>query len=356
MSQVHGGNVWELARRQRLPLEEIIDFSANINPIGISAKAEAAIRDNIDKVVHYPDPDCLELRRAIADHHKIHVKDIIVGNGTAQLIYLLTQVLGPKSVLIPSPTFSEYEIVAVKAGAKVIFPRIREKEEFRLKIDRLIPRLKRDQIVFVCNPNNPTGQLTPKPELLKLVREAERRKATIVLDEVFIDFLLNEEEQTLIREATKYPNLIVLRSFTKLFALPGLRVGYAIAQRKVVKELLLHQEPWSVNHLGQMAAIEAFRDRQHIRRTKKFVNKEGNWMLKQLMEIGNLTPYKSCTNFILCRLKNISSTQLRKALLHKGILIRDCSSFRCLNDRFIRLAVKRRSENLYLIKALKGNC
>ncbi len=356
MSEVHGGNVWQFARRQRLPLEEIIDFSANINPFGLPPKVEAVVRDNIERVIHYPDPDCLALRRAIADYHQIEVENIIIGNGSAQLIYLLARVLSPKSVLIPSPSFSEYEIAAVNTGAKVIFPRIREKEQFQLQIDRLIPELKRDQVIFLGNPNNPTGQLTSKPELLKLAREAEKRRAAIILDEVFIDFLLDEEEQTLIKEATKYPNLIVLRSFTKLFALPGLRVGYAVAHRKIVKELLLHQEPWSVNHLGQMAAIEALKDRQYIRRTRKFVNKETKWMFKELMKIGNLTPYTSCTNFILCRLKNVSSTELRKDLLLKGILIRDCSSFRYLNDRFIRLAVKRHRENLYLIKALKGDC
>jgi threonine-phosphate decarboxylase len=207
-------------------------------------------------------------------------------------------------------------------------------------------------LVFLGNPNNPTGTFLPRQELLILVKEIQRRKIFLVIDEAFIDL---QEEESFIREIENYDHLIILRSLTKFYGLPGLRLGFTVADSKFIKKLEKQKIPWSVNYLAQIAVREVLRDEKFISKSKSFLFEEKEFFYQELSNIKGLKVYKPSANFIFIKLLgNISSEMLQDQLGQKGILVRDCSNFRGLEKgKFIRVAVRTREENIKLLKELK---
>ena len=242
---------------------------------------------------------------------------------------------------IPAPTFSEYEIAARNVGSSIQFLELKEEEGFRLTLDG-----DESEMAFLCNPNNPTGNL--------LFEDLRVSGDLVVVDECFMDFLPNQEKHTLIRKAVKAKNLIVLRTFTKFFCLPGLRIGYLIAHKEIVDKLRQHQPPWSTNALAQMAAALILSDDSYAKETHRLIEKERSFLFGQLDKIEGLRPYPSVANFLLIKIERpgISSRPLKESLLEKGVLIRDCSNFRGLSNSYIRIAVRSHKENLQLLAAL----
>ncbi|UCD55425.1 MAG: threonine-phosphate decarboxylase [Candidatus Omnitrophota bacterium] len=342
---LHGGNIHEARRRHG---KEIIDFSANINPLGLPANVKASIYRNFDAALNYPDPDARDITREIAKYWNIKEENILVGNGSAELIYLIVSACRPKTVLMPAPSFSEYERAARGAGSKPGFLKLREKDGFKPDF----PGAGNADILFICNPNNPTGNVIVDScrDLIKLPNKFA------VIDEAFMDFLPCEKEHTLIWEARKNKKIIVLRSFTKFFALPGLRIGYLVAHKDFVKFLRRHQIPWSINAFAQLAAKRILSNKVYIKKTRLLIERERSFLFDEISGIKGLTPYPSVTNFILIKITKpgVTSKSLKESLITKGILIRDCSNFRALNDKYIRVAVRSRKENLKLLKALKS--
>jgi threonine-phosphate decarboxylase len=368
---LHGGNVGAIARKYGLREEEIIDFSANINPLGPPSKVIKVLKENIDKIARYPDPEAIRLRKELSKYLKIKPENIIVGNGAVELIYLICRTLRPKRALIVVPTFSEYEFALKSAGCRISFFTLKPNSNFRLNIKGLIARLKKIDLprpfylssislqqkgrglLFLCNPNNPTGQLISKADMSKIVDIAQKRGVFVVVDEVFMDFVKKNGKETLIYEATERNNLFIIRSLTKFFALPGIRIGYGIGNKKLLEKLKIHKEYWSVNTLAQIAGIAALKDKGYIKRTKRLIPEERKFLYHKLSKIKGLKPYPSVINFILCRLTDrMNSKKLQEALIQKNILIRDCSSFHSLNNKYIRVAVRAHKENLRLINSL----
>ncbi len=350
---IHGGNVKEIARRYGLRGEKIIDFSANINPLGSSPRVIRTLKKNLDRIARYPDPEAMNLREELSKYLKVNPENIIAGNGAVELIYLICRTLRPKKALIVIPTFSEYEFALKSVGCKISFFTLRPANNFRLNVKRLIERLKKIDLLFLCNPNNPTGQLMSKADMLKIVDAARKRGVFVVIDEVFMDFVEEDWKETLIYEATRRDNLFIIRSLTKFFALPGIRIGYGIGNKELLKRTKIHKEYWSVNALAQVAGIAALRDREYIKKTKGLISEEREFLYHRLSKINGLKPYPSVTNFVLCRLTNkMDSKRLQEKLIQKNILIRDCASFHPLNNRYIRIAVRTRKENLHLINSL----
>jgi threonine-phosphate decarboxylase len=348
----HGGNIEEIIRRYGVREKDIIDFSANINPLGPSPKVIKILRENLNRIVRYPDPEARELKAGLSRYLKVKTGNIIVGNGAMELIYLICRLFRDAKALVVVPTFSEYESALKNIGCRVRFLPLRSKDAFRLDVGRLLKAIGEVDILFLCNPNNPTGQLVSKTDMLKVIDMAAKKKTFVVADEVFMDFVPGEREETLIPEATR-SNLFVIRSLTKFFALPGLRIGYGIGNEKLLERMKAYQEYWSVNLLAQAAGVAALQDKEYIRRTKKIIPLEREFLYHKLSCSGSLEPYPSVTNYLFCRLRSkINSTGLQKTLIRKNILIRDCSTFRTLNDRYIRIAVKARRENLRLINLL----
>jgi threonine-phosphate decarboxylase len=341
---LHGGNIYAVKREYG---KEVIDFSANINPLGLPAEVKKAIYMNFDKVLHYPDPKAKDLTQKIAEYWGIDEENILVGNGSVELIYLTMAAFRPKTVLIPLPTFSEYERAARSIKSRIRFLRLKKKNDFKLQ-DAQVDKA---DILFLCNPNNPTGNL-----ILDDYRIVDRLPTKlIVVDEAFMDFLPDEKNHTLIWKAQRFKKLVVLRTLTKFFALPGLRIGYLVAHKDIIEALRQNQPPWSVNALAQEAAGIALSNKDYINKTRLFIEKERKFLFAEIVKIKGIVPYPSVTNFHLIRIedKNLEASLLAERLLQRGILVRVCTNFRGLSNRFIRIAVRSHKDNLKLLKALR---
>jgi threonine-phosphate decarboxylase len=351
----HGGDLKKASLKYRLPRDEIIDFSANINPLGLSSRVREALLKNIDLAISYPDPYCNELKREIASYLGIQKENILVGNGSCDLIYLIVRSFYPRKALVFIPTFSEYEYAVKTSGGICQFSKLLEEKGFIWEKKTALQYLKGIDLVFICNPNNPTGTITPKEDIFSFVDTCKKHKTKVMIDEAFIDFVKNHDQITLVKEAPYNENLLVLRSLTKFFSLAGLRVGYLVGEKRVIKELEKNLCPWSVNGLGQIAAKEALKDQDFIEKTKSYIEQEKGFLWKKLKEIKGIKPYPAAANFIFCRLteSSIDSSLLTERLGRQGIFIRDCSTFKGLDNKFIRIAVRKREENIKLIAALK---
>ncbi|MEA2108169.1 MAG: threonine-phosphate decarboxylase CobD [Pseudomonadota bacterium] len=351
---VHGGTVFQTARELGVAVEEILDFSANINPLGMPVRAWEALDKALDQLQHYPEmyADSLVKQIALRDNHP--ESRILAGNGSTELIYLLVRVLKPKTALIVAPAFTEYQRAVKVYGGKLDFCHTLAENNFIPETDLLIKALEKGpDILFMGNPNNPTGSLLG-PEALRPVLEAARKSQTIcIIDEAFIDFV--GEQASMESLVGEFENLVILRSLTKIFSLAGLRCGYLLAGSMLVERLRYHQEPWNVNSLAIAAAQEALADKSFQENTRRFIARERDFLLQELSRISALHIFPSRANYLLIKLdRQHSSRQLSDFLRHKyRILIRLCTDFAGLDDSFIRIAVKNRENNLKLVGALE---
>jgi threonine-phosphate decarboxylase len=353
----HGGNVWRVAERYHVEARGILDFSANVNPLGPSKKVIEAIHESLWQVAYYPDPDYTQVREAISRYiGGIKIDNVIVGNGSSELIYLFCEVFMEKGdlALIPAPTFGEYEKAVERVGGKPVFVNLGR--NFRIDAGRFIERIAPQvKVIFLCNPNNPTGILAPQDDILKVVETASRENVLVFIDEAFIELVDEEKRYSLAEKVENCHNLFVLRSLTKAFGLAGLRVGYGIACEDVINVLSRVKVPWNVNCLAQAAAICALEDREHLKRTQKLISEERKFLLSELKKIRCLKVFPADANFIFMdiRQSGLTAPQLRERMLLHGILIRDCSSFRGLDEYYVRVSVRTREENEKLLASLK---
>jgi threonine-phosphate decarboxylase len=317
----------------------------SVNPFGPPRAVWAAIRRALPDVVRYPDARGRILAERLAVQHGIDPAQVVVGNGSTDLIHRLAHVLRPRRVAIVEPTFTEYLKASLAVGARIDHW-LAEGPDFRpAPFDP-----GRCDLVWVCNPNNPTGQLWPRGVLASWI--AAQPRTRFVIDEAFLPFRPDEKYHTLIPALGQLPNLIVLRSLTKIFSLPGLRLGYALLPQGAVPILgaRLGAVPWSVNVLAEAAAIAALGDRAYLARTHAWLESEGPRFVQKL---ADLEPVPSAVNFVLLRLPNgFTSAHLTQLLARRGIAVRDASNFVGLDERYVRVAVRSRRENDTLLKAL----
>jgi threonine-phosphate decarboxylase len=349
----HGGNLHQVIRDYRLG--KLTDFSANINPLGVPLGVRQVLNDHWDALTHYPDPDCTELKAELARRHGIRPEQILVGNGSIELIYLIPQAIKPKRSLVLAPSFSELERACSLAGSQVKRVDLREAEGFRVRTEEIITALRDIQLLLIANPNNPTGVLVPPEELLKIAAACEAQGIWLVVDEAFLDFTQTPDEYSLINKAAGSERLIVLRSLTKFYALAGLRLGYGVANRKLIARLGEFKPPWSVNQLAQVAGLAALTDSDYPDRSRQLIAQQRDFLWNELSRDGCFRPYPSAVNYLLVRLINsgVTSSQLQERLIAKGYLIRNCANFAGLDDSFFRLAVRQPQENQGLIQALR---
>jgi threonine-phosphate decarboxylase len=352
---VHGGEVFEAAGKSGLRREEILDFSSSVNPLGPSKKALEAARKAFSEIPAYPDSNSNELRQAIAGHFtEINKNNVVVGNGSTELMYLFAEAFLRKDeiALIPAPTFGEYESAVRKRGETAKFVKL--DRNFNINTETFNREMADAKIVFLCNPNNPTSMLIPNQTITAIVDRAMEQDTLVFLDEDFLEFVENEKTLTLIGKIKRYPNLFILRSFTKIFGLTGLRVGYGIASEEIINVLSCAKIPWNVNCLAQAAAVEALKDEEHLRATRELIKKEKGQLLAELGKFGSFKVYPADANFFFINIRKtgLTATELAGKLLAQGILIRDCTSFRGLDQYYVRVAVKTHHENKCLIDAL----
>jgi len=341
----HGGvNVAEL-RKMGMATDMVVDFSVSVNPLGPPLEVHKAL-SNLD-VSSYPDIDNLVLRENVAQETGIYPDQIIFGNGTMELINLLAHAYlqSGDAVFILSPTFSEYEIAAKRKNAEVLYFNALEREGFYWNIANITRqiRLRKPKLVFLCNPNNPTGVYLSQDTVSNLLEAVG--EGFLVLDEAYISFVHKPWDATTLLQNG---NIVVLRSMTKDYALAALRLGYALCQPDVVSAVLFHQPSWSVNAAAQVAGAAALSDKEYLPKARKLIMASKDYLLGELEQLG-LRVCPAAANFLLIRVGN--AKRLRYELLKNGICVRDCSSFGL--PEFIRVGVRTLPECMHLISVLK---
>jgi threonine-phosphate decarboxylase len=355
----HGGNVWEVSEKHKIPVDQIIDFSISTNPLGAPEKAVESIRQHLNLMHHYPDPDHVWLLEALAKSAGVAPNNVVVGNGSTELIYLFNEVFledGYEAV-IPVPTFSEYKAAIERFGGNTVFIKCDSAHNFKLNLEELENSVtKKTRIIFLCNPNSPTGWLYEKGDILQIIKFAADANVLVFVDEDYIDFVDDSKRYSMADYVNDCNNLFVLRSLTKFFGLAGVRIGFGVGSPDLVKILKRVIMPWSVNSLAMFAAAEAVKDIEFIKKSRLLISNSKKQMLEMFKTIPWLKIYPSETNFLLIEIirKDLTSTQLAEGLAKKGLLIRDCKDFDGLNNRFFRVTVRRPEENRKLVEQIKS--
>ena len=376
----HGGNIYKIFREKNI--KEILDYSSNINPYGIPESLKKKITENLEVLERYPDPDYVELREKLANLNKVNLSDIILGNGATEIIFLFMKVINPKKILIVSPTFGEYERAVKAVGTsrnsidlscsddnknienkeiEIEYFELKESDDFNLNIGNLKNELeKKYDLLIICNPNNPTGKFLKLAQTEEILKECNKYDTKLFIDEAFIEFLADGMKESIINTEENKKNLFVTRAFTKFFAIPGLRLGYGMYFDKELEQKISEKkEPWSVNNIAEMAGLTVLDDTEYIEKTLKWIVEEKIYMYEKLNEISGIKVYETEVNFITGKIdeklfsEGLNVKILREKMLEQGILIRDASNFKFLDERFFRLAIKDRASNDRVIKAMK---
>ncbi|GFO65955.1 threonine-phosphate decarboxylase CobD [Geomonas paludis] len=348
----HGGNVFAVARNLGLAPERIIDFSASINPLGMAPGVREALTQSLDRLLHYPDKGAAELKQALAAYHGVDPAQIAVANGSTELIHLLPRTFPGRKALVVAPAFAEYALALERAGWHIDYFTLSPDVDFALDTAALGERLKAGyDMLFLCNPGNPAGNLLPLHDVTRVIDLCRESGTFLVLDEAFIDFCEEESAKHLVRGN---PRAVLLRSMTKFFGIPGLRLGYAIAAAETVAQIVAQQDPWNVNTAAQVAGIASLADEGYCVRTRSYIDEERARLAAALAEIPGLQVFSGRANYLLVRIlrQGVSARLLREALLAKGILIRDCGNFQGLDASFFRVAVRLEGEDDLLLRAL----
>jgi len=355
--RLHGGDIYGAARELGCEPAEIVDFSASINPLGPSPRVWNAIADARRLLSHYPDPDCWELRQALAKCLRIDPEHIVVGNGSTELIDAIPRAFGISRLLVVQPTFSEYGAAVVRAGGAVTALYADPRDHYAIPVERLCHVMDTGRsegssidAVVLCHPNSPTGQACSAEDVARLAKAARRRGLWLIIDEAFVDYC---PERSVLSRAAAWPHVIVLRSMTKFYALPGLRVGYAVAARATARRLQRQLPPWSVNAMGQTAALAALSDTVHAEKSVRFMAKERERLAALLATLPGCAIAPTCANYFFVELpRRWRARTVVERLRREGVLIRDCSSVPGAPRSAIRLAVRTSRDNDRLIQAL----
>lgn len=339
MRQIHGGDIY------RNPVQ--YDFSVNTNPSGMPDSVRDALHRAVEDCGHYPDMDQAELKKAVGGMLGVPEKTLVFGNGASELFMAVVRGIAPKKAVIPVPSFYGYEYAAKAAAGEIVYCEGKAEENFCAweKLSAFLT--KETDLLFLANPNNPTGKLMDRKELRSVLACCRERGIYVVLDECFVSFCAGE--CSMLEEAGHYENLILVNAFTKSFAIPGVRLGYLVCFDEKLLQRIRRQLPeWNVSVFAQAAGIACVAQKNYLRRTAAYVKKERDFLEEGLRALG-ITVFSGEANFLLL----YSGRDLYGELLEQGILIRDCQNFRGLSRGYYRIAVKSREENEVLLRAVK---
>lgn len=343
----HGGDIY------RNPVPH--DFSINLNPLGMPEGVKRRLRETVENWARYPDTRCETLRTALAASHRIPADWILCSNGAADLIYQLVRTLKPKQALLPAPGFAEYEQALIQADCGIRYVRLNPEHQFLPDMRQFCEAVTPDtDLVFFCNPNNPTGHAVPKNQILQLAAHCQENGTRLILDECFCDLLDDPEAFSVVLEAGRFPNLFILRAFTKTYAMAGLRLGYGIcADRKLLQELSAGRQPWSISVPAQEAGCAALWEPRYLSEARALLKSGRSYLTRELRRLG-FRVYDSDINFILFFYEEEPRPLcLYEACLKRGVLLRDCSNFTGLSYGYYRVCVSRPEENHILVHTLK---
>jgi len=350
----HGGDIYQIARESGITPDDIIDFSANINPLGYSARAKNFFADIENLVINYPDREAGDFIDALSAHHDFPGDNFLAGSGATEFVHFFPTIIRPKSVLVVAPTFTEYEYSYQRAKGVVFYFNTVEKDNFVLQKKQLLDELKRGySALYICNPANPTGALIPLETMEEIVNYACKKGTNVIIDETYMDIA---EKHSMKKLTKNFDNFFILRSMSNFFALPGLRCGYLISHAKNIEKIRKKQMPWTMNSVAQRAAVESLSDNAYIQKSIKYITEARPVLFSELKSISSLTVFKSNVNYLLLKLQpsaRIDALELYEKLLAKGLLVRTCEDFEGLDEMFFRVAVKKKNENKKLVTELK---
>lgn len=341
---VPGRTIEDVAKEYGFLPEEILKLCSNENPLGPSPEAIKAVRDHANTISVYPPTDAKELRRALAQYIGYPIDQIVVGNGMDGVLDVLTRLFVEKNdeAIISIPTFPYYELFTLACGGVPQF--VPRNSNFNVDVDKLLRAVnKKTKIIFLCSPNNPTGNLMKESDLRHLLDTTE---SMVIVDEAYAEFA----DFSIVELVREYENLVVTRSMSKAFGLAGLRIGYAVTPPEISKEYMKVSPAFSVNRIGIAAGIAALEDKEHLRQTVKTI-RSGRAFLRDNIPFKT---YPSQANFVLVDVSPFTAEEMCEALLRKGIIVRDCSSFRGAGNSLIRISVGTKEQNMRVIEAFKG--
>lgn len=352
----HGSDLETIEKIYGIKKEEIVSFSANVNPLGISPKLKETLSERIDAIMSYPDREYTSLRKRIAEYVHTDIENVIVGNGSTELISLFIQIKHPKKALIVGPTYSEYEREVALGGGITHYHRLEEEKNFILDIPTLEGELTSDvDLLIICNPNNPTSSAITRSDMRKILDICKQKGIFVMVDETYVEFTEDVAKITSAPLTGYYNNIIILRGISKFFAAPGLRLGYAICGNvDLLKEMNQRKNPWTINSLAAIAGEIMFADEEYIKDTRNLIATERDRICKKLATCKNVQYYPPTANFILVKIlrEDVTSMDLFEAAIRKGLMIRDCSTFPFLNNKFIRFCFMNPEINDVLLEVL----
>lgn len=349
----HGGNIYELAKTLGCSVTDIIDMSSNVNPLPPLPALLDHLKNNIHTIKALPEVDAKSITDAFAARYEIHADQVIAGNGTTQFIYAIPHILSTKRALILGPTYSDYADACRLTGAQYDYLITEESAAFSPDIDAVIERTEGYDTVFICNPNNPTGVLIDVTDLHRLCRMYP--EVFFVIDESYLPFVDDYVQHSIIQ--FDLPNVLILNSMSKIFRIPGLRIGFLISSLNIILKFKPFLLPWTVNSLAQTAVDYLMKHKKQvnafIEQTVKFIEIERNKMAEAFADTTGIKLFPSTTSFMLGKLsKNMTAESVCAALSRDRILIRNCSNFAGLSDKFFRISLKTSEINQMLVEKL----
>lgn len=354
----HGSDIEKICEVYHLDPKNIIKFGANVNPLGLSENVKQQLASRLDILSSYPDRDYTTLRNTISEYCNVPAEFILPGNGSSELIALLIQERNPKHTLILGPTYSEYSRELSFSGSTQEYYHLREEDNFVLNVDDLCQTLEGNyDFLIICNPNNPTSSAITREDLQKLLTFCAEKNIFVMIDETYVEFAPDISEITAVTLTKEFTNLMVLRGVSKFYAAPGMRLGYGITGNlDFLKKMKEKQVPWSLNSLGALAGELMLQDKDYIHRTRELILSERTRLLQALVEIPTYKTYPAYANFILLKIQKpvLTSYDVFDACIRQGLMIRDCSSFECLDGEYIRFCIMIPEDNTKLLHILKS--
>ena len=354
----HGSDIENICEVYHLDPKNIIKFGANVNPLGLSENVKQQLASRLDILSSYPDRDYTTLRNTISEYCNVPAEFILPGNGSSELIALLIQERNPKHTLILGPTYSEYSRELSFSGSTQEYYHLREEDNFVLNVDDLCQTLEGNyDFLIICNPNNPTSSAITREDLQKLLTFCAEKNIFVMIDETYVEFAPDISEITAVTLTKEFTNLMVLRGVSKFYAAPGMRLGYGITGNlDFLKKMKEKQVPWSLNSLGALAGELMLQDKDYIHRTRELILSERTRLLQALVEIPTYKTYPAYANFILLKIQKpvLTSYDVFDACIRQGLMIRDCSSFECLDGEYIRFCIMNLEDNTRLLNILSS--
>ncbi len=352
----HGSDLEKIESIYGIKKEDIISFSANVNPLGVSPLLRATLSEKIDAITTYPDREYTSLRKCIADYCHTDYENIIVGNGSTELISLFIQIEHPKKALVIGPTYSEYEREIALGGGTTLYYPLKEKDDFALDVEDFVAQLNESiDLLVICNPNNPTSSCITRKAMRRILDVCKQYDIYVMVDETYVEFADNMAEIDSIPLTNYYNNIVILRGTSKFFAAPGLRLGYAITGNKdLIKAINTRKNPWTINSLAVVAGETMFKDTAYIEATKQLISAERKRCYQALAASPDYKVYKPSGNFMLAKIvnENLTSEYLFDKAIKQGMMIRDCSTFPFLDNKYIRFCFMNPEDNSRLLKCL----